>query len=138
MKSSTMVGDFDTPCASTLGAAIPRNGSAVPAFSSPRRVSFPFMNSAIVTPPACFYLIAWTLADLFDHHIGCSEQRRRYCESKRFGSLQVHNQFISCRSLHWQVRWFLTSEDAIDIARRAAVLVSFIGSIGCEAASGDK
>jgi hypothetical protein len=53
-----MVGDFDTPCANTLGAAIPRNGNAVPAFSSLRRVKFLFTNSAIVTPPPClvFYL----------------------------------------------------------------------------------
>jgi len=64
----------------------------------------------------------------FAHHIGSGEQRRRYCESNRVGSLQVHNQFVFCRSLHWQVRRFLTSEDTIDIVRRAAILVRFIRS----------
>jgi hypothetical protein len=50
-----LVGDFVSPCASTLGAAIPRNGSAViavPAFSSLRRVNFRFISSAIFPLPA--------------------------------------------------------------------------------------
>src|SRR5439155_22874602 len=51
--------DFDTPCANTLGAAIPRNGSAliaVPAFSRVRRVNFPLMSSAIATLPSALLL----------------------------------------------------------------------------------
>ena len=70
---------------------------------------------------------------LFYQHIGSSEQRRRYCEPKRFGGFQVHDQLIFCRSLYREVGWFLTFKNAIDVARRAAVLIGFIGSIGCEA-----
>jgi hypothetical protein len=75
---------------------------------------------------------------LFYHHIGSSEQRRRYCEPKRFGGFQVHDQLIFCRSLYREFGRFLTFKNAIDVARRAAVLVGFIGSIGCEATGSDK
>src|SRR5262249_10449306 len=69
----------------------------------------------------------------------CSrEQRRGDCEPEYFGSFQIYDQLIFGRRLHWQVGRFLAPKNAIDIARRAAILVGFIGSVGCEAASRDK
>jgi hypothetical protein len=46
MKSRIFVGDFNGAWASTLGAAIPTNGIAAPAFSSVRRVTMLFLLSA--------------------------------------------------------------------------------------------
>src|SRR5215471_6510262 len=86
----------------------------------------------------CFGPIADISERLFQNHIGSSEQCRRYREPERFGSFQIYDQLIFGRRLHRQVCWLLTSEDAIDIARRMAILVGFIGSIGCKAASRDK
>jgi hypothetical protein len=79
----------------------------------------------------CFGPIADISERLFQNHIGSSKQCRRYREPERFGSFQIYDQLIFCRPLHRQVCWFLTSEYAIDIARRMAILVGFIGSIGC-------
>src|SRR5215813_324983 len=65
----------------------------------------------------------------FDHLVGAGEHRRRNCEAKRLGSLEIDYQLILGRRLHRKIRWLLALEDAIDIAGRAPVLVSKIGSI---------
>jgi hypothetical protein len=64
-----------------------------------------------------------------NHNVCSREQRRRDCEPKRFGSFQIHDQFIFCRSLHRKVGWPLTLEDPIDIAGRAPELVGEIRPI---------
>jgi hypothetical protein len=38
---------------------------------------------------------------LFDHHVCGREQRRGDREPKRFGSLQIYDQLIFSRRLHW-------------------------------------
>ena len=75
---------------------------------------------------------------LFNHIVCGGEQRLRYIEPKRLGGLEVDHEFVLGRRLHRQVGRLLTSENAIDIAGRAAVLVGLIGSVGDEAASHDK
>src|SRR5262249_23491973 len=74
----------------------------------------------------------------FDHLVGAGEHRRRNCEAKRLGSLEIDYQLILGRRLHRKIRWLLALEDAIDIAGRAPVLVSKIGSILDQTAGGDK
>src|SRR5262245_46568502 len=64
-----------------------------------------------------------------DHNVVTREQRRRDCEPERFGSFQIHDQFIFCRSLHRKVGWPLTLKDPIDIAGRAPELVGEIRPI---------
>ena len=42
-------------------------------------------------------------------------ERRRYREAKRLGGLEVDDQFIPDRCLHWQVGRLLALEDAVDV-----------------------
>ena len=64
-----------------------------------------------------------------NHNVCSREERRRDCEPERFGSFQIHDQFIFCRSLHRKVGWPLTLKDPIDIAGRAPELVGEIRPI---------
>jgi hypothetical protein len=63
---------------------------------------------------------------LFDHLIGCGEQRRRYGQASCFCGLQVDYEFVFGRRLHWQVGRFLALENAINIAGRAPVIGDWI------------
>ena len=72
---------------------------------------------------------------LFDHIVRTCEQRRRHCETERFGCLEVDDQHVLGRRLHWQVGRLLAFEDAINITGRALVLVERIRSVGGETPS---
>src|SRR5262249_7723848 len=52
---------------------------------------------------------------LLDHLIGRSEQRLWNGQSERLCGLEIENQFVLGRRLHWHIGWVLTLEDAIDI-----------------------
>jgi len=58
------------------------------------------------------------------------------CGATRHVRLDVDDQFEARRRLHWKVGRFLTFEDAIDVAGRAAVLVDNIGAIRHQPAGG--
>ena len=52
---------------------------------------------------------------LFDHLVGCGEQRLRNGQSEHLCGLEIDNQFVLGRRLHRQIGWLLALEDAIDI-----------------------
>ena len=58
-------------------------------------------------------------------------------KTKRLGGLEINDQLVLGRRLHWQVGGLLALEDAIHVAGGAAKLVEEIGPIGDQTAGGD-
>src|SRR5262245_53547323 len=65
---------------------------------------------------------------LFDHLVGCSEQRRRNCEAERLCSLEVDHQLVLVRRLHREVGRLLTFKNTVDVIGRLPVLIDQIGA----------
>ena len=63
---------------------------------------------------------------LFDHLVGSREQLRGHGEAERLCGLEIDNEFVLGRRLHWKIIRLLAFEDTIDIAGRAPVLVDVI------------
>jgi hypothetical protein len=57
-------------------------------------------------------------SDSFDQLVSASDQRVGDVEPKRFGGFEVDHQLIFSWCLHRHISWFLTFEDAIDVAGR--------------------
>src|SRR5215472_14381633 len=79
-----------------------------------------------------------TLAVLFDHLIGAGKHRRWHREAECFGSFEIDRQPELGRRLNWHLGWLLASQNSIDIAGRAPILVTKIGAIGGQAAGSNK
>src|SRR4029453_9020249 len=75
-----------------------------------------------------------TSLSLFDHFIGCVEQRRRHGEAKRFRGLEVDYQLELDGGLDGKLTWFRALEDAISIRRRTPVLIENIRAVRDQAA----
>src|SRR5215469_11109514 len=75
---------------------------------------------------------------LFDHLVGGNEQVGRYIEAKCLGSLEIDSRLEPCRSLNWQISWFVTTQDAVDIRGSQPKQVVLIGPVRHEAAGHDE
>jgi hypothetical protein len=53
-----------------------------------------------------------------------------HCKAKRLGGLKIDDQLILRRCLNRKIRRLLALEDAINVARRPAVLIINIPTIG--------
>ena len=75
---------------------------------------------------------------LLDHLIGTRKERLRDREAERPGGLEIDDEIVLARLLHWQVARLLASEDAIDVSRGVAVLIENLRRVAHQAAGGDK
>src|SRR5258708_17814150 len=77
------------------------------------------------------------IAELFDHLISQLLEVHRNIEAKRLGSLKVDHQIVLGRCLYREIGGLLALEDAVHIARPAAIHVDPIRPIGGQAPRGD-
>ena len=76
------------------------------------------------------------MAPLFDHLVGTGQQRGWHGEAECLGGLEIDHELVLGRRLHRQVCWLLAFQNAVDVARRAAVWIDQVRAIGCQAAAG--
>src|SRR6476660_3788535 len=73
-----------------------------------------------------------------DHLVGGRKERRRNTKAEPLGGLEIEREFELGWRLHRKVSGLLAPEDAIDIARRASVLVGEIRAIGNQPTGADE
>jgi len=61
---------------------------------------------------------------LFDHLVGSREQLRGHGEAERLCGLEIDNEFVLGRRLHWKITRLLAFEDTIDIRGRAPIWIA--------------
>jgi hypothetical protein len=61
---------------------------------------------------------------LFDHLIDSRKQFVWDGESERLGGLEIDNEFVLGRRLHWKITRLLAFEDTIDIRGRAPIWIA--------------
>ena len=61
---------------------------------------------------------------LLDHLSGLRQHVRRDLETNCVGGLEIDDKIKLSWKLDWQFPWIGTSEDFVDVARRAAVLIN--------------
>src|SRR5262245_56989407 len=76
-------------------------------------------------------------ASLLDHLVRSREQRHRYIEAKRRGSLEVDDQFEFGGELDRELTRFFASENTIHIGCGAAVKVGDVDAVRGQAAARD-
>jgi hypothetical protein len=75
---------------------------------------------------------------LLEHFIGTAEQRERHLDAKRFGYLEIDNQFDFRRFLNRQFGRLLALENPPGIDADQPVIFGFIAAIAQQPAAGGK
>jgi len=70
----------------------------------------------------------------FDQLVGELLKMDRYIEAQFLGGLEVDNQLVFCRILHWKITGPFTLKNSIDICSGFSKEIGEIGSIGNQSA----
>jgi hypothetical protein len=73
-------------------------------------------------------------AILFDHFVGALLEMYRHVKAKRLSGFQIDHQLEFDRSLHGKLAWPLALKNAINIRRRAPIIIELVNSVGQQAA----
>src|SRR5690242_16620060 len=117
-SGSSAASDIATPISGRRGGCCARSGSG-----------------QIVIAPAALW---WNRAGPLDHLVGDLLPMHRHGEAQCLRGLEIDDELIFRRRLHRHVGWFLTFQDAIDVAGSAPVQIDPIRAIGEQAAIGDE
>src|SRR5262249_48008638 len=101
------------------------------------QITFPSSFSGFVLAQGKFHSEPPSRFTSFVHLVGAGEQHRGHLEAERSRRFEVDDQLVLRWRLHRQIGWLLAFQDAVDVTRRAPILIDEIRPVGDQAAIAD-